>query len=86
MMESFCPAVKDTPTRVSAVMPLTGSLSALPSKIADPEASPPIFAAMFADARVAWSKILFGPAFLMFVLPVQNVRPLLRARKIPVRR
>ena len=67
-----CCSVNDTPTRVSDEMPFTGSLSALPSWMAEDFASVPIAADRSTISFEVWSKIALPlPAsFLMFL----NVR------------
>jgi hypothetical protein len=54
---SFCDFVNDTPTRCSAVTPLIGSFSALPSWIADDFVSWPSATDMSVIVDVAWLKM-----------------------------
>src|SRR5690349_17828490 len=81
---SFCWSVNVTPTRLNAVRPLTGSLSALPTRIEDdlrsmsPPLPPAIAAAMSWVIATDWSKtLLFLPAsFRMFLKVSSMLAPL----------
>ncbi len=67
-------SVKLTPTFLSAETPATGSLSALPSWIADALASWPSATDMSVMIRVAWSKILLPlPASLRMLVNVRSM-------------
>jgi hypothetical protein len=66
---SFCEAVNETPTFCNAVTPLIGSFSALPSWIAEPDASVPRATDMSVMIFVAWLKMSLPlpTSFLTFV-------------------